>query len=369
VLEERLRALRAAVDELEREVRAKAELWFTSSRAVPPDRAHRGPPRAARERIVRAAHALIAAAATARRRSPRSRAAPAWRPARVPPLPSKAELFAEVFRRASQREVDATRAAAEAAAAGAAAHRAPRRDLRAPRAARAGAWPGRCSPSPSTRPSRSSAWPSAARTPPASRAPARRRRGRRAAPQNVELTAAALVGALGEALVGPLSPVAADVDADALVADLVTFCLRSVTEETADAHHADRDPRGPQPGPAAGGPQPLRGPRALAEALEREGGGWARERLRAAGAFWGGEPMRWGVEANEHPPVLHTTTASATAATRSSSTRRGTRSCAPASRRAARAAVAHRRAGRARRARGAYVCAARPRRASAARSR
>ena len=45
---------------------------------------------------------------------------------------------------------------------------------------------------------------------------------------------------------------------------------------------------------------------ALREALEREGGGWARDRLRAAGAFWGGEPMRWGVEANEHPPVLHT---------------------------------------------------------------
>ncbi|MGZ8635002.1 MAG: acyl-CoA dehydrogenase family protein, partial [Solirubrobacteraceae bacterium] len=45
---------------------------------------------------------------------------------------------------------------------------------------------------------------------------------------------------------------------------------------------------------------------ALQEALEREGGAWARERLHAAGAFWGGEPMRWGVEANEHPPALHT---------------------------------------------------------------
>jgi putative acyl-CoA dehydrogenase len=45
---------------------------------------------------------------------------------------------------------------------------------------------------------------------------------------------------------------------------------------------------------------------ALAEALEREGGGWARERLRAAGGFWGGEPMAWGAAANEHPPVLHT---------------------------------------------------------------
>jgi putative acyl-CoA dehydrogenase len=44
----------------------------------------------------------------------------------------------------------------------------------------------------------------------------------------------------------------------------------------------------------------------LREAVEREGGGWARERLTAAGAFWGGEPMRWGFAANEHPPVLHT---------------------------------------------------------------
>jgi putative acyl-CoA dehydrogenase len=45
---------------------------------------------------------------------------------------------------------------------------------------------------------------------------------------------------------------------------------------------------------------------ALREGLQREGGGWALDRLRSAGAFWGGEPMRWGVEANEHPPVLHT---------------------------------------------------------------
>ncbi len=44
---------------------------------------------------------------------------------------------------------------------------------------------------------------------------------------------------------------------------------------------------------------------ALGEALEREGGGWARGRLEEAGAFWGGEPMEWGVLANERPPVLH----------------------------------------------------------------
>jgi putative acyl-CoA dehydrogenase len=45
---------------------------------------------------------------------------------------------------------------------------------------------------------------------------------------------------------------------------------------------------------------------ALAEALEREGAGWARERLHAAGTFWGGEPMAWGEQANANPPVLHT---------------------------------------------------------------
>ncbi len=44
---------------------------------------------------------------------------------------------------------------------------------------------------------------------------------------------------------------------------------------------------------------------ALGEALEREGGGWARDRLVEAGAFWGGEPMEWGVLANERPPVLY----------------------------------------------------------------
>ena len=43
---------------------------------------------------------------------------------------------------------------------------------------------------------------------------------------------------------------------------------------------------------------------ALSEALEREGGGWAADRLREAGQFWGGEPMEWGVLANERPPVL-----------------------------------------------------------------
>ncbi len=42
----------------------------------------------------------------------------------------------------------------------------------------------------------------------------------------------------------------------------------------------------------------------LVEALEREGAGWARGRAREVGAAWGAEPVRWGFEANEHPPRL-----------------------------------------------------------------
>jgi len=49
--------------------------------------------------------------------------------------------------------------------------------------------------------------------------------------QDAAFTATALVGAIGEALVGPLSPTHAEADADALVARLVTFCLRSTTDQ------------------------------------------------------------------------------------------------------------------------------------------
>jgi putative acyl-CoA dehydrogenase len=59
-------------------------------------------------------------------------------------------------------------------------------------------------------------------------------------------------------------------------------------------------------------PPPLEGynvfeqDRALQEALEREGAGWARERLVALGKEAGGRALRWGVEANAFPPVLRT---------------------------------------------------------------
>jgi putative acyl-CoA dehydrogenase len=45
----------------------------------------------------------------------------------------------------------------------------------------------------------------------------------------------------------------------------------------------------------------------LAEALRREGAGWAEERVRAFGALVGRrETIAWGVQANAHPPILRT---------------------------------------------------------------
>lgn len=147
-------------------------------------------------------------------------------------FPAKADLVAEVFRTASQREVDAVARAAAleltaAEAVAAVIQTFAGRALRAPRMAYALlAEPV----DPAVEAERlvfRRAYAEAfagivTRGVAAGELPA----------QDVEVSAAALVGALGEALVGPLSPVAPDVDADAFVADLVAFCLRSVTEES-----------------------------------------------------------------------------------------------------------------------------------------
>ncbi len=59
-------------------------------------------------------------------------------------------------------------------------------------------------------------------------------------------------------------------------------------------------------------PPPLEGydlfrtDRVLTEAVEREGAGWARERLERLGVEAGGEPLVWGRLANAHPPILRT---------------------------------------------------------------
>src|SRR5438094_5308740 len=46
--------------------------------------------------------------------------------------------------------------------------------------------------------------------------------------------------------------------------------------------------------------------RALGEAVDREGAGWARERLTAVGRLAGGAALDWGEKANRNPPILKT---------------------------------------------------------------
>src|ERR1041385_59450 len=47
--------------------------------------------------------------------------------------------------------------------------------------------------------------------------------------------------------------------------------------------------------------------RTLAQAVEREGAGWAREQITELGRLLGTEEVqRWGFDANENKPVLHT---------------------------------------------------------------
>ena len=153
-------------------------------------------------------------------------------------FPSKADLLAEVFRMASQREVDAVAAAVTVP--GPAVHRlAVAAETFARRALQG----------------RRLAWALLAE-PVDPAVEAERLVFRRAyrdvfaavledgiasgelPDQDRELTAAALVGAIGEALVGPLSPTAAGGDPDRLVRDLVTFCLRSATGREAIHVHA-----------------------------------------------------------------------------------------------------------------------------------
>lgn len=155
-------------------------------------------------------------------------------------FPSKADLFAEVFRRASQRELDvvAQVATADGAPAGeriaAAVEAFARRALAGPVLAYA-----------------------LIAEPVDPAVEAERlifRRGYRDVfaglldeavrageirPLDTQTVAAALVGALGEALVGPLSP-ASEGGHEALVATLVQFCFNSIHKE--DSHvraHAD----------------------------------------------------------------------------------------------------------------------------------
>jgi AcrR family transcriptional regulator len=145
-------------------------------------------------------------------------------------FPSKADLFAEVFREASQREVDAMAAAAESASGSAPERIAAGVETFARRALRG----------------RRMAYALLAE-PVDPAVEAERLVFRRAyrdvlagviadgiaagelPDQDVRVSASALVGAIGEALVGPLSPTTSNGGREAVVDPLVQFCVRAVT--------------------------------------------------------------------------------------------------------------------------------------------
>lgn len=147
-------------------------------------------------------------------------------------FPSKAELFAEVFRVASQHEVDAVAAAAErhtdpTARIAAAVETFARRALRGRRLA----WALLAEPvDPAVEAERLVFRQAYARV--FSAALTEGVLNGSLPPQDPELTAAALVGAIGEVMTRPSS------DEEALVAALVQFCLRSITEEPHVRHRA-----------------------------------------------------------------------------------------------------------------------------------
>ena len=145
-------------------------------------------------------------------------------------FPSKAELFAEVFRNASQHEVDAVIAAAadrEATAPqriAAAVETFARRALRGRRLA----WALIAEPVDPAVEAERLVFRRAYRDAFAGVIEAGVAAGE-LPPQDPATSAAALVGAIGEALVGPVSPTTAERDPESLIDSLRDFCIRSVT--------------------------------------------------------------------------------------------------------------------------------------------
>jgi AcrR family transcriptional regulator len=147
-------------------------------------------------------------------------------------FPSKSELFAEVFREASQHEVDAMREAVQASGGSSAERMAAGIEAFARRAMRG----------------RRLAWALLAEpVDPAVEAERLHfrhsyrdlmakviREGIDAGElpdQDVEVTAAALIGGIGETMLGPLSPTANGGDPEALIASMINFCTRAIGEE------------------------------------------------------------------------------------------------------------------------------------------
>jgi AcrR family transcriptional regulator len=183
----------------------------------------------ARARIVRAAHELIARGGyrEASIAAVASRAGVATGSV-YRHFPSKADLFAEVFRNASQREVDAVAAAAAGASGPAPARIAAAVAVFAQRAlaGRRLAWALLAEPVDPAVEAERLVFRAAYRDVFAAVLRAGVAAGELPA-QDCALSATALVGAIGEALAGPTSPTAAGAAPD-LVSELTAFCLRAV---------------------------------------------------------------------------------------------------------------------------------------------
>jgi AcrR family transcriptional regulator len=150
-------------------------------------------------------------------------------------FPSKAELLTEVFRVASQHEVDAVaQAAAEATSAPERLTAAVETFARRALAGRRLAWALLAEPvDPAVEAERLQFRRAYAEV--FARAIVDGVEAGELPEQDAAFTATALVGAIGEALVGPLSP-GAHPDPDALVSNLINFCLRSTTDQELSLH-------------------------------------------------------------------------------------------------------------------------------------
>ena len=150
-------------------------------------------------------------------------------------FPSKSDLFAEVFRVASQREVDAMRAGAAATEDGTAAERIAVGTETFARRALAGrrlAWALLAEPVDPAIEAERLHFRHSYRDVIAEIVADGVRNGE-LPDQDPGATAAALVGAIGETMLGPLSPTANGGDPEALIASLINFCTRAIGEEPA----------------------------------------------------------------------------------------------------------------------------------------
>ena len=152
-------------------------------------------------------------------------------------FPSKSDLFAEVFREASQHEVDAMREAMKSPT-GSASERVAigietfaRRALRGRRLA----WALLAEPVDPAVEAERLHFRHSYRDLMASVIAEGIESGQ-LPDQDADATAAALIGAIGEAMVGPLSPSTNGGDPDLTIASLINFCTRAIGEEPAHVH-------------------------------------------------------------------------------------------------------------------------------------